>query len=536
MTRYRIGIDVGGTNTDAVMLSDNGKPVESTKTTTSEDITTGIIQAFDETVAKTDVDVAKIDQVMFGTTHCTNAIAERRGLSKVGVLRLGAPATTSVQPFAEWPSELSSAVGDNTAILEGGHEFDGREIRPLDEAEVRRQVQEFEGVDAFAVTSVFSPVKADQEQTVRKIIYEEFGEEVTVSLSHEIGSLGLLERENATILNAALMTVAERTVDAFLSAMRQREVDTTLYFARNDGTLMNTLQATQRPIFMISSGPANSIRGAAHLSGVQHGIVIDVGGTTTDIGMIKNGFPRASSAGAEIGGVTTNIHLPDIVSLAIGGGSLVTEDPEISVGPESVGRQLNEVSRAYGGEITTATDVGVANGMVSFGTQSVDLDEAVISGSREYIRSRLERAINQIRTEPDPLPAIVVGGASFLIPEELDGITSIHRPEYYDTANAIGVATAQVSGQSDQIYNLDDQSRDAALSDATDKAVENAVSAGANRETVSTLSVQEIPLAYLDDDAVRIKIEVAGDLQQNPGRSDGGAPMMRSNISGTKME
>lgn len=536
MTGYRIGIDVGGTNTDAVVLSDEGKPLESTKTTTSEDITSGILQAFDDILEKSNVDVTKIDQVMFGTTHCTNAIAERRGLSEVGVIRLGAPATTSVHPFAEWPRDLISAVGNNTVILEGGHEYDGQEIRSLDEKKVREHIQGLDDIDAFAVTSVFSPVKPDHEKAVQEIIYEECNEEVTVSLSHEIGSLGLLERENATILNAALTDVAERTVDAFLSAMSQREVDTTLYFARNDGTLMNTLQATRRPIFMISSGPANSIRGAAHLSGVNNGIVIDVGGTTTDIGMIKNGFPRASSAGAEIGGVTTGIHLPDIVSLAIGGGSIVTDPPDVQVGPESVGRQLNQVSRAYGGEVTTATDVGVADGVVSLGSHKVDLDEELISSAREYIRGKLERAINQIRTEPDPLPAIVVGGASFLIPKEIDGVTSVQCPEYYDTANAIGVATAQVSGQSDQIYDLGNQSRESALDDATNLAVENAITAGADRETLSTLSVQEIPLAYLDDDTVRIKVDVAGDLQQNPSRNDGSSLSDGSNTPDTKME
>lgn len=536
MTRYRIGIDVGGTNTDAVVLSDEGKPLESTKTTTSEDITSGILQAFDEIIDKSNVDVDKVDQVMFGTTHCTNAIAERRGLSEVSVIRLGAPATTSIDPLAEWPSELISAVGDNTVILEGGHEYDGQEIRSLDEERVRKYIQGLDDVDAFAVTSVFSPVNPDHEKAVRQIIYEECDEEVTVSLSHEIGSLGLLERENATILNAALTAVAERTVDAFLSAMSQREMDTTLYFARNDGTLMNTLQATRRPIFMISSGPANSIRGAAHLSGVNDGIVIDVGGTTTDIGMIKSGFPRASSAGAEIGGVTTGIHLPDIVSLAIGGGSIVTDLPEVKVGPQSVGRQLNEVSRAYGGEVTTATDVGVADGDVKLGSHEVSIDGEIISRAREYIRSKLERAINQIRTEPDPLPAIVVGGASFLIPEDIDGVTSVHCPEYYDTANAIGVATAQVSGQSDQIYDLENQSRQEALTDATNQAVENAITAGADSETVSTLSVQEIPLAYLDDDAVRIKVDVAGDLQQTPSRNDGGSLADDSSVSDRKME
>lgn len=516
MTSYRLGIDVGGTNTDAVVLADCGEPITSTKTNTSQDITGGILTVFDEVLSASNIDPANINQVMLGTTHCTNAIAERTRLNEVGIIRLGAPATTSVPPLTTWPSDLIEEIGNNVATLAGGHEFNGRIISELNETAVRKTIREFSNVDAFAVTSVFSPVQKDHERRVKSIIREVVDEEVSISLSHEIGSLGLLERENATILNAALTSVAEQAADSFLTAMQQRDVDATLYFARNDGTLMNILQATCQPIFMIASGPANSIRGAAHLSGISEGIVIDVGGTTTDVGVIKNGFPRESSAYCEIGGVEADFHLPDIVSLAIGGGSIVNvNNGSISVGPTSVGRNLTKTSRSFGGDKLTVTDIEVAAGTVAIGDKSITIDADVIEKVREYIRQQISEAVMEVRTSADELPAVVVGGGSFIVPNNIEGISEIYRPEYYDTANAVGVATSQVSGQSDRLYDLSDQSRDTAMQLAKQRAFDDAIANGAAESSMSVLSVEEIPLAYMSSKIVRIKVDVAGDLRSD---------------------
>lgn len=515
MTKFSIGIDVGGTNTDAVVLDDDETPIISTKIQTSEDITSGIRTAFNRVLTQKNICTDQVGQVMLGTTHCTNAIVERKGLTDVGILRIGAPAATSVPPLTEWPADLIKAIGDNVATLSGGHEYDGRRISELDENEVRKTVREFRDVEAFAVTSVFSPVQHEHEQRIRDIIREELPKDVSVSLSHDIGHVGLIERENATILNAALTTVAERTADSFLAAMRQHDVDATLYFARNDGTLMNLLQATQHPIFMISSGPANSIRGAAHLSGVRNGIAIDVGGTTTDVGVIQNGFPRESNTSATIGGIDTNFDMPDIVSLAIGGGSLVTSDGgTVTLGPESVGRELTELSRAFGGDVLTATDIEVAAGAVSIGHEEVMVPVETITAVREYIRDRITDAVTKLRTEPSPVPAVVVGGGSFLIPDEIEGISEIHRPNYYDAANAVGVATAQVSGQSDGLYDFEEVPREAALERAKQRAIEDAVESGADESTVSVLKITETPLTYLSGNVVRITVHVAGDLRR----------------------
>lgn len=575
----RLGIDVGGTNTDAVVLDADDEPLAKTKTPTTEDITTGILNALDDVLEASGTTPGEISYVMLGTTHATNAIAERRGLNEVGVLRIGAPATESIRPLLEWPDDLAAAIGDNWVILDGGHEFDGRELNALDEAQVREHVRAFleTGVDAFAVTSVFSPVREDHEERVAEIVREEAraaglgdadgdaggdgdGEEnedpLPISLSNEIGSVGLLERENATTMNAALTSVAAEAATAFVEAMDERGVEAALYFGQNDGTLMSVDYALEYPIFTVASGPSNSVRGAAYLSDVENGIVVDVGGTTTDVGAVTDGFPRESSVAVEIGEVKTNFRMPDLISIAVGGGSVVrpagadggegveaagedagaavagddaTDDadaaeaadaadepavPAVAVGPESVGYRLTEEARCFGGETTTATDVEVAAGAVDIGTVVPGIDDATIAGARATIRERVERAVDRMKTSAADVPVVVVGGGSILVPADLAGASEVYTPDHYEVANAVGVAIAQVSGEVDRIYSLDEQSRDEAMADARRQATENAVAAGAAPDTVEVVDVEEVPLSYLPGNAVRIKLKTAGELER----------------------
>ncbi|WP_313692434.1 hydantoinase/oxoprolinase family protein [Halorarum halobium] len=513
MNGYRLGIDVGGTNTDAVILDEDDSPITQTKRPTTEDITTGIVNALDDVLDAVAFTADELEYVMLGTTHATNAITERRGLNDVGVIRLGAPATESVRPLLEWPDDLEAAIGGKTAILDGGHEFDGRTLNDLDEAQVRETVREFGDADSFAVTSVFSPVREDHEERVAELIHEELGEDVPVSLSNEIGSVGLLERENATTLNAALTSVADEAASAFLEAMDERGIEAQLYFGQNDGTLMSVEYALEYPIFTVASGPSNSVRGAAYLSGVENGIIVDVGGTTTDVGAVTDGFPRESSVAVEIGDVKTNFRMPDLISIGIGGGSHVTrEGDDVTVGPQSVGYRLTEESRCFGGETLTATDVEVASGSVDIGPESPDVDAETIEGARSHIRDRVEQAVDRMKTSPEPVPVVVVGGGSILVPADLEGASEVYMPDHYEVANAVGVAIAQVSGQVDRIFSLDDQTRDEALETAKSEATENAVGAGAAEETVDVVDVEEVPLSYLPGNAVRIKVKAAGTL------------------------
>ena len=329
---YKLGIDVGGTNTDAVLIDEHLKVIAEVKYPTSGNIFEGIMGAVQKLLKQTQVDRSQIRQAMLGTTQCTNAIVERKNLAKIGLLRIGAPATVGVPPMVDWPEDIRF-ICEKSAIIGGGFEYDGKELAPLDEAAARDFFAQLKGVvHSVAISCVFSTVRADHERRAAEICREVMGEDVHISISSEIGSMGLIERENATILNAALCRVAERFTEGFAYSLAQEGItNAEVYLSQNDGTLMTMEHARRYPILTIACGPTNSIRGASYLSSLQNAIVIDVGGTTTDLGVIQNGFPRESSVAVTIGGVRTNFRMPDVYSIGLGGGSIVRQHEDGTV-------------------------------------------------------------------------------------------------------------------------------------------------------------------------------------------------------------
>ena len=291
MKNLRIGVDVGGTNTDAVVVEPGGAVIAEAKAATTPDPIGGIKAAVDAVIGQVD-NPESLSKAMLGTTHPANAIIRRRDLDKVGVLRLAAPSSLGVRPSAAWPEDLRQIVIGPSMIVEGGFEYDGSPIAPLDEDAVRRFGAECAGtVSAAAVSCAFSPAVADHELRAAELLAEECGPDMAVSLSHTVGSLGLLERENATILNASLLTVAKRVVDGFRNTMIEAGLDVDSYLTQNDGTLMTVDEADRYPVLTVGSGPTNSMRGACALAGLADALVIDVGGTSTDVGILVDGFP-----------------------------------------------------------------------------------------------------------------------------------------------------------------------------------------------------------------------------------------------------
>ncbi|MCL6442452.1 MAG: hydantoinase/oxoprolinase family protein [Alicyclobacillus sp.] len=517
MSEYRIGIDVGGTNTDAVILDADNQVIAEVKTATTEDVTTGIERALGSVLDLAKIDRSEVKYAMLGTTHCTNAIVERKRLNRVGIIRIGAPATLAVEPLTGIPEDLTASFSHHVLTVEGGHEFDGREIVPLDEKSIYAFAEALKGkIDAAAVTSVFSPVSRTHEERAEAILKEVLGEQFPVSLSHKIGSIGLLERENATILNAALIGVAVRTVRGFEEALRKEGVCAQIFFGQNDGTLMSKDYAVQYPIFMIACGPTNSLRGASSLTGLENAIIVDVGGTTTDIGVIAKGFPRESAVAVEIGGVRTNFRMPDLVSVGIGGGTVIRihEDGSFTIGPNSVGYQLTEKALVFGGDTLTFTDVAVALGRAEIGdrTRVEHLDKALLESIYQAAVEKIEGAIDRMKVSSASVPVVLTGGGSILLPDDLKGASHVVRPAHYNVANAIGAAIAQVSGEIERVYSLEKTARKDALEDAKRQALENAIRAGARPETCQIVDVEDIPLAYLPGNATRIKVKAAGDL------------------------
>ncbi|WP_217178769.1 hydantoinase/oxoprolinase N-terminal domain-containing protein [Streptomyces sp. AC495_CC817] len=513
MAGYRIGIDVGGTNTDAVVLDEHLGVVASVKRPTTADTGDGVANAIDAVLAASGIDPALVAHAMLGTTHCTNAIVERRGLGRVGILRLGAPATTAVPPLEGWPDDLRAAVGDHAYLLSGGFEVDGRLLSAVDEDAVRDACARMRGeVDAVAVIGVFAPVDESQEERVAAIVAEELG--VPVSRSARIGSLGLLERENATVLNAALMQTLTQMATGFVAALRERGIPATPYFGQNDGTLMQLEYALEFPVLTIGCGPTNSIRGAAHLSGATDALVVDIGGTTTDIGVLVDGFPRQSAHAVEIGGIRTNFRMPDVLSVGLGGGTIVrSADGAVTVGPDSVGYRLPQEGLAFGGGTLTATDVALAVGgaeIEGLAAPHVPGDTAVAAWST--MRAILEDSIDRMKPNAAPVPVILVGGGGIIAPDTLDGVAALIRPDHFGAANAVGAALGEVAGQVEKIYRVEGVDRRASRADAAAEAVDRARLAGADPASIEVVAVEELPVAYSDGTAVLIRARAVGRL------------------------
>jgi N-methylhydantoinase A/oxoprolinase/acetone carboxylase beta subunit len=514
----RIGIDVGGTNTDAVLM-DGKQLLAKVKSATTADVTDGIVAAIEHLLGASGVAREALSAVMIGTTHFTNAIVERRRLAPTAVLRLGLPAAQAVHPFDDWPDELLAAIDGRGALLHGGNEYDGRELSPLDADELAGAVRELvaAGTESVAVAAVFSPISADMERRAALLIEQE-APQLTVTLSHEIGRLGLLERENAAAVNASLRPLAAATVASFRASLAELRIDAPLYLTQNDGTLMGADAAERFPVLTFASGPTNSMRGAAFLSGVRDALVLDVGGTTSDVGALVNGFPRETAVGARFADVRTNFRMPDLISFGLGGGSLVRGD-EPRIGPDSVGYAIGERALVFGGDTLVATDLAVAAGLGAVGEAArvADLDRELVDRGLARMRAMTEDALDRIKLARAPEPVILVGGGSLLVGEQLAGAARVIRPEHYEVANAVGAAIAQVSGEVDTIASLEG-GRERAIERARREAIERAEANGADPCTIQIVDVEDLPVAYMEGAMTRVRAKAVGDLRHETER------------------
>lgn len=517
----RIGVDVGGTNTDAVIM-DGVRVLAAAKRPTTEDVSRGIqdvIRAVIEQLPARDEASGKapaFDAVMIGTTHFVNAFIQAEGLAPVAAIRMGFPASRSIRPFATWPARLRSAVMGYDAIIEGGFQFDGSPITPLNETVLREAARVIadRGIREIAVTSIFAQLNSEQEERAAEILEDETPG-VSVTQSNRVGRLGLLERENAAIMNASLRPLAAKVAAAIGAALAELGIDAPFFVSQNDGTLMSAAHLLEMPVLTFAAGPTNSLRGAYFLAGVADALVADIGGTTTDVGVILSGFPRQSSTHVDVAGIRTNFRMPDILSVGLGGGSRVTASEDgIAIGPTSVGYRLPLDALVFGGAVLTATDLAVAAGHLRLGDANAvsGLDPGMVRRGVDEFHRRLADAIDRMKTGPVNLPLLLVGGGAALVGQDLPGISDIIRPDHADVANAVGAAIGQVSGEVDRTYNCDENGRGAAIEDARARAIQAAINAGADPPSVTVIEMEDIPLQYLPGGARRIVCRAIGDL------------------------
>lgn len=353
---------------------------------------------------------------------------------------------------------------------------------------------------------------------------------LSVVCSSKIGNVGLLERENATILNASILNLARKTVRAFCKAMSDLQLHCPLFLTQNDGTLTDAATAAELPIKTFASGPTNSLTGAAYLANLDRGmgnddiaadtqiLVMDIGGTTTDVcALLPSGFPRKAPNFVEVGGVRTAFSIPEVLSVGLGGGSLVRVDEAldtVAVGPDSVGHRLESDALVFGGDIMTSTDITVASGKADIGDASKvkHIPDTVLVKARDRIKRILERTIDDMKISDLPVTLLLVGGGSIVCAESLNGVAKCIIPPHHDSANAVGAAIAKVSGEVDVIEILENRDERAVVEAAKQQAIQAAIARGADKDDAKVVEVERIPLQYVTNKAIRLIVKAVGKL------------------------
>ncbi|EXJ82426.1 hypothetical protein A1O3_06239 [Capronia epimyces CBS 606.96] len=556
--RYRIGVDVGGTNTDAVLISlSPTQIVASHKAPTTPDVTTGITQAVRTVIHASNVPLDAISCVIVGTTHFVNAVVQRSSsLQRVGVVRLCGGSKDGfglgVPPFIDFPPDLRRLISTRPYFCQGGHQISGSEISPIDPAELTEVAEKLvkDGIFDVVVSAVYSPLNAEHEVTAGDILLRKMKQVAKahglairprLTLSHQISSLGFLARENAAILNATLRPLAEKTILGFQKAMQDifRGVPCALYLTQNDGSVLSAPDAIDLPIRTFNSGPTNSIRGGDFLwnaastgAGEVHAdrqdalVVIDIGGTTSDSGLLlPNGLPRMSSVMSLVGGVRTNFALPAVESVGLGGGSIVrVSGDDITVGPDSVALELLQKARLFGGDVLTSTDIVAAsewhsptghNPLKGMGDPSRlrDVTPELIKKAKARMRKIIEELVDRTKVQKGDVDVLIVGGGAIVIDvdEPLEGVRAVRKVKGGEVANAVGAAISRVSGVVDTVVDTSHQTLKEAQEVVSASAIDAAVANGAQRETVQVAEVTILPIQYVDAKA-RIHIRAVGAL------------------------
>ncbi|WP_017932114.1 hydantoinase/oxoprolinase family protein [Robiginitomaculum antarcticum] len=509
----RIGIDVGGTHTDAVIL-DGDEVISATKALTSANVVSGITDALDTLLKDGAISQNKIKTVMIGTTQFTNAIVQRRELSPVAAVRIGLPSGRGIPPMVDWPDDIRGAMGEHIYLLHGGYLYDGFPVADIRDDEVDALIKDLvkKRIKNVAIASAFSPMNAQPEKIVGEKIKAAIPN-ARVTLSYNFGRLGLMERENAAIMNATLLPFADKVVSSFLDALKNRGLNCPAFISQNDGTLMSADFVRAYPALTFASGPTNSLRGAYKLTGLKDAIVVDIGGTTSDIGVLQGGFPRESNVVIEIGGVRTNFRMPDITAVGLGGGSLVLDGGK-TIGPLSVGHKLVSEGLVFGGKTLTTTDILVASGGAKIGDVSKinDVPKATVDAATATMHAMLDQNIEMMKPGGKDMPVILVGGGAVLVTQGLKAASQLQRPENAGVANAIGAAIAQIGAEAERIISYRETPREEALKLITQVATERAFRAGADIATIKAVDIEETSIPYMDEGATRVRVKVIGDL------------------------
>lgn len=507
---YILGVDIGGTHTDAILLNAQEKIVASFKAPTTDPLDKGFEEALKHVLKEATVATDEISGIFIGTTHATNALLQQKHLHRVGVLRLAGHQPHLLPPAFLFEKSLREKVVAKTVTINGGYRPDGKPITALQPQEIFAAIDAFFdcGVESIAICGTFSPFYSDQEKEVAAWI-QSLTKTLPLTLSHEIGGIGFIERENAAILNASLKKVMANGFLELAKSALKLGIKAPLFITQNNGSLMTLSQAIDYPVLTLSAGPTNSFLGGAKLAGFQDAIVIDIGGTTTDVGLVQNGFAKRRLHHSSVGGIPLNFPAPDVLSLALGGGSrLFFGKNGVEIGPESAARRLKELSQAFGGPFLTLTDAALFLNI--FKMEGADLKKIAVTESQanaalQKTAQQLEKAVAKMEGIQKDLPVVLVGGGAKLIPDSLLA-GRYQTPLHSGVANAYGAALAEISSTVDTVISLNE--REMALDGLKEKVFQKATSKGAS--SLRLVDQKIIPYYYMPGNMARVILTAAG--------------------------
>ncbi|GJN82616.1 hypothetical protein PLIIFM63780_006158 [Purpureocillium lilacinum] len=513
MRRLRIGVDVGGTNTDGVILDPEASSSPDKgilawhKAPTTTNPSVGINNAITAMFESAKIKPEHVASVTIGTTHFVNAVVERDAsrLSPVAVIRLCGPFSKHAPACVDWPDDMRQLILAHFALLKGGLEVDGTLISDIDETEIKAECAKIreKGIRSIVLNGVFSPIDTveRQEERAADIIKAELPG-CDVVCSKDIANLGFLERENASILNASILSFARKTIRSFQEPVKKLGLDCPVFVTQNDGTVLAGETAARLPIRTFSSGPTNSMRGAAFLAQGELSeaiMVVDIGGTTTDVGLLQaNGFPRQQAAYSDLAGIRMNFSCPDVKSIGLGGGSIIRTENGLTVGPDSVGYKLQEDALVFGGKVLTATDCTIlADPSLDIGNSELvkgALLQHQLDTFKDIVRAKLEKIVDKMKTSPGDVPVLLVGGGAVIAPDELTGASRVLKPKWSQVANAIGAAIARVSAVVDIVKSTENKSTSDLLQEVSQQAIQKTIAAGALPSSVEVVEQDTLPL------------------------------------------
>lgn len=445
----RLGLSVASGAAQAVALGPDDELLASVACATPPGIDDAIRHIVPRLLAE--LGEAQVSSVMLASAELRDRLRGDAELARVGVLRIGTT-TTAIPPLSGWPREIAARMSGPQAIVAGGHDFDGAPLTPLDVEAIARFAASCEGkVDSIAISSVFAPIAPDPELEAAALVTRALRDRVPVTLSHSVGGFGLLERENAAILNSSLSLAGRAMIDGLHEALRDVGLSVELFIAQNDGTLLGSDAAAAMPIRVLDSRLATSIRGAALLSGVEDAIVLDFDDEEPLAGIMRDNDVALEYGLSSFAGVRVIQYLP----LAFDSGTRT--DPV---------ERLSRYAR----------------------------HSPVLAVGRTAEFSEALAAI-------DPSPAVPAGA---------------------ELASALGAATAPVSSAVWQFIGAGGD-REALLLSSRQRAIDEAILAGADPSTTVVVAVHETPLSYMTGEPRRLFVRAAGrpfsvasDPQQSP--------------------